>query len=108
MILHCQKEMTKKDNTYRPDWVPENAGKEFATSVVKGVNPKDIKKSEKAVKSRKHLDIDDYVKGVLANDRVILARTITLIESNSLVHNETAQKVLKRILPDTGKSLRIG
>ncbi|HWQ81603.1 MAG TPA: methylmalonyl Co-A mutase-associated GTPase MeaB [Ignavibacteria bacterium] len=100
--------MAKKSNTYKPDWVPENAGKEFATSVVKGVNPKDIKKSDKPVKSRKHLDIDDYVNGVLANDRVVLARTITLIESNSHIHNETAQKVLKKILPDTGKSLRIG
>jgi len=100
--------MTKKANTYKPDWVPDNAGKEFATSVVKGVNPKDIKKSDKSVKSRKHLDIDDYVKGVLSNDRVILARTITLIESSSPAHNETAQKVLKKILPDTGKSMRIG
>ncbi len=99
----------KKENiSYKPDWVPENAGKEFATSVVKGVSPKDIKKSDKSVKSRKHLDIDDYVNGVLANDRVVLARTITLIESNSHVHNETAQKVLKKILPDTGESLRIG
>ncbi|MCE1165481.1 MAG: methylmalonyl Co-A mutase-associated GTPase MeaB [Bacteroidetes bacterium] len=100
--------MTKKSNTYKPDWVPENAGKEFATSVVKGVNPKDIKKTEKSVKTRKHLEIADYVNGVLGNDRVILARTITLIESNSASHNETAQKVLKEILPNTGNSLRIG
>ncbi len=100
--------MTKKSNTYKPDWVPENAGKEFATSVVKGVNPKDIKKTGSPAKSRKHLEIGDYVKGIAENDRVILARAITLIESNSASHNETAQKVLKEILPVTGKSLRIG
>ena len=38
----------------------------------------------------------------------MLARTITLIESNSQEHNETAQKVLKAILPNTGNSLRVG
>jgi len=52
--------------------------------------------------------MDDHVEGVLAGDRTILARTITLVESNSRAHMDMAQEVLKRILPHTGNSIRIG
>jgi len=100
--------MTKKEKSYKPDWVPENAGEAFATKVVKGVNPFKNNSDKKTIKKRKNLDIKDYVIGVLENERTILARTITLIESNSYQHNETAQKVLKEILPFSGNSLRIG
>lgn len=100
--------MAKKSKSYIPDWVPENAGEAFATKVVRGVNMDDVVKKQKSGKKRQDLGIDEYVKGVLDNDRTVLARTITLIESNSPVHNETAQKVLKHILPNTGNSLRIG
>jgi len=100
--------MTKKDKSYKPDWVPENAGEAFTTKVVRGIDMDSVVKKQKSGKKRQSLSIDDYVKGVLENDRTILARTITLIESNSPEHNETAQKVLKQILPNTGNSLRVG
>uniref|UniRef100_A0A832DG61 Methylmalonyl Co-A mutase-associated GTPase MeaB n=1 Tax=Ignavibacterium album TaxID=591197 RepID=A0A832DG61_9BACT len=99
----------KKSNTYKPDWTPENAGEAFAVRVVKGVKSsrsspgagqKDLK--------RKSLSVDDYVSGVLNFDRNILARTITLIESNNPAHHNIAQEVLKKLLPFSGKSLRIG
>jgi len=48
------------------------------------------------------------VTGVLAHDRTILARTITLVESNSPTHMELAQQVLQRLLPHTGRSIRVG
>jgi LAO/AO transport system kinase len=35
--------------------------------------------------------IEDYVAGVLAGDRAILARAITLIESQSPAHEQKAQ-----------------
>ncbi|RMH70619.1 MAG: methylmalonyl Co-A mutase-associated GTPase MeaB [Gemmatimonadetes bacterium] len=57
---------------------------------------------------RKPLTVEDYVQGVLAADRTILARTITLIESNSDQHMQTAQDVLKSLLPHTGNSIRVG
>jgi len=50
----------------------------------------------------------DYVKGILSGDRTLLARAITLIESNSTSHFEQAQDVLKTILQRTGGSIRIG
>jgi len=54
------------------------------------------------------LSVDDYVKGVLAGDRMMLARAITLIESNAPHHFDTAQAVLKQLLPHTGQAIRIG
>lgn len=99
---------SKKQKSYKPDWAPKNAGTEFAIKIVKGVDKGKIKHGETKFSIRRKLEIKDYIDGVLQNDRTILARTITLIESNSSVHNETAQKVLKELLPQTGKSLRIG
>lgn len=104
-----KKQTSKTSNTYKPDWTPENAGDEFAVRVVKGVKSSGSSSStnERDLK-RKHLSVDDYVNGVLKFDRNILARTITLIESNNQTHHDTAQEVLKKLLPHSGKSLRIG
>lgn len=97
----------QKPNTYKPDWTPENAGDEFAVKVVKGVEIKtEVNKSVNS--KRKHLSVDEYVNGVLKFNRNILARAITLIESNNPNHHDTAQEVLKNLLPYSGKSLRIG
>jgi LAO/AO transport system kinase len=54
------------------------------------------------------LSVEDHVRGVLAGERPILARTITLIESNAPAHFERAQAVLTQLLPHTGKSIRVG
>ncbi|PEK98990.1 methylmalonyl Co-A mutase-associated GTPase MeaB [Bacillus sp. AFS017336] len=59
-------------------------------------------------KRKKKLSEDDYVNGVLEGNRTILAQTITLIESNSSTHVITAQNVLTRLLPHSGRSIRIG
>ncbi len=50
----------------------------------------------------------DYIQGVLAGDRNILARAITLIESQAPAHQAKASEVLQALLPQTGKALRIG
>jgi len=52
--------------------------------------------------------VDDYATGVLAGDRALLARAITLVESNSPLHEPQAQELLRRLLPHTGKAKRIG
>lgn len=59
-------------------------------------------------KKRVGLTVDQHVSGVLSGDRSLLARTITLIESNASEHFEKARQVLKALLPRSGKSLRIG
>jgi len=57
---------------------------------------------------RRQLEVEDYVDGVLSGDRTILARTITLIESNRRDHRRMAQEVLTRLLPHTGGAHRVG
>jgi LAO/AO transport system kinase len=52
--------------------------------------------------------VDEYVSGVLAGNRALLARAVTLIESHSPQHEKKAQEVLQGLLPHTGKSKRIG
>ena len=102
-----KKHSSKKNIYSKPDWTPENAGDEFAVRVVKGMEGSSSRSSDKELK-RKYLSVDDYVNGVISSDRNILARTITLIESNNPKHHHTAQEVLKKLLPHSGKSLRIG
>lgn len=56
----------------------------------------------------KLLDAQSYVDGVRGGDRAILARTITLIESEKTKHAELAQEVLQALLPHTGGAYRVG
>jgi LAO/AO transport system kinase len=54
------------------------------------------------------LSVEQYVDGVLAGDRVVLARAITLIESRLAADGEKAAQLLDAVLPHTGKSRRVG
>ena len=102
----------------KPDWVPEKADDKFACRVMGGIegvkdttvgnlNPA-IKSGQLKPKHRLVLSEDDYVSGVSQGSRMTLARAITLIESNNSRHFAKAQRVLQRLLPLTGKALRIG
>lgn len=91
----------------RPEWTPPDAGQGFASHVRPGVQSR-APESKGVRGSRRHLAVEDYVEGVLAGDRATLARAITLIESNAPAHFDTAQAVLKALLPHTGKVLRVG
>ncbi len=51
---------------------------------------------------------EDYIEGILKSDRIALSRAITLIESKKKEHRLIADEVIENILPETGKSLRIG
>lgn len=57
---------------------------------------------------RQQLSIEDHVQGVVGHDRAVLARTITLVESNAPAHFEKAQAVLQQLLPHAGNSIRVG
>ncbi|SDO80779.1 methylmalonyl Co-A mutase-associated GTPase MeaB [Desulforhopalus singaporensis] len=49
-----------------------------------------------------------YVDGVKNGNRLMLARTITLIESALPAHQELAREIVDRLLPETGKGVRLG
>ena len=56
----------------------------------------------------RRLPLPRYVEGVLAGDRMLLARAITVIESNLPSDAELAAHLLDALLPHTGKALRVG
>jgi LAO/AO transport system kinase len=63
---------------------------------------------ESRVPLRARLPIETYIDGILRGDRVILARAITLIESERTADVEAATRLLDSILPHTGRSRRVG
>ncbi|MFT2008382.1 methylmalonyl Co-A mutase-associated GTPase MeaB [Pontibacter sp. 13R65] len=56
----------------------------------------------------KRFSAETYVAGILAGDRVMLSRAITLVESRLPSDQELAQQVINQVLPHTGQSFRIG
>lgn len=50
----------------------------------------------------------EYVDGVLSQDRLMLARTITLIESTLPEHQRLSRVIVDQLLPYTGKGIRLG
>ena len=109
--------MPENDDDLRPSWVPKEDNPEFACSVMRGIdstvnsvteNKYYPKEALRKVPLRKKLTVDEYVKGVESGDRMILAKAITLIESNAPRDFDKAQRVLQALLPRTGKALRIG
>jgi len=58
--------------------------------------------------ARKLLSANEYIDGVLSEDRFILGKAITLIESEKAEDQLLANEVLEALIPKTGKSMRIG
>jgi len=98
-----------------PEWGKNNC-KAYSSRIIPGVSDsydkKPIYKSERDSKkkyiSRKQLSVDDYIQGILNQDRAILGRAITLIESQSFQHRNMAQKILNQLAPQIGQSIRVG
>ncbi len=105
-----------REKNHKPDWVPENAGAEFTTSVMTGVEgghdgipgQASIAVPHRPTPRRRRLTVDEYVAGVLAGDRNTVAQAITLVESNAPAHFEMGQEVLRQLIPSTGNSIRVG
>ena len=109
--------MPDKDDDLSPSWVPKEKNPEFACTVMRGIDsavnsvtsakyyPKE---NLRRVPLRKKMSVEEYVEGVKKGDRMILAKAITLIESNAPKDFDKAQRVLQALLPRTGHSLRIG
>lgn len=94
------------NNKRKPEWTPANSGKEFTSSIIEG--KKTVHPPIDHLVKEKHYNLDALVNGVLKSDRTLLAKAITLIESNAEKHFEMGQELIKELLPFSGKSIRIG
>ena len=54
------------------------------------------------------METQDYIDGVLAQNRRIVAKTITLIESSLPSHQEKAKTIVDALLSQSGNAVRIG
>ena len=105
------------ENSRPPEWMSNEPNDACASRVLNGVagghdglqatRSSDQTPPDNPIR-RRRLSPEEYVQGVLDQDRTILARAMTLVESNAPVHMEVAQQVLKRLLPHSGNSIRIG
>ena len=91
---------TDSRDSKRPEWQPEDAGAKFACRVMDGVasGHDGISSYQKVaadaasgasapVFTRPAYTADDYAEGVLAGNRAVLGRAITLMESNAPKHH---------------------
>lgn len=53
-------------------------------------------------------DLQYYIDGVLGADRRVLAKAITLVESAAETHRAQARRLVDRLLPKTGRAVRLG
>lgn len=99
----------ENNDIYKPEWAPAEGGREFACFVMKGqaeeARPKDEVRAPLKVGK---LTLEDYKRGVLSGDRMILSRAITLIESNAPKHFDMGQELIQSLLPYTGGAMRVG
>lgn len=91
--------------TRRPSWHPDDAGPEFATFEL----PPEAKPLTRPKRSRRlQPDATELAESIRNGDRAALARAISLVESNNRDHINSAGRIIEQLLPETGKSWRIG
>lgn len=52
--------------------------------------------------------IEELIIGIKSGNKRLIAKAITLVESKKAEHRLQAEELLKKILPDTGNSIRVG
>lgn len=57
---------------------------------------------------RRELTAEDYLSGILEGNITILSQAITMVESLLPEHHDMAQEIIRRCLPHSGRSVRIG
>jgi LAO/AO transport system kinase len=100
-------------NDMKPEWSDPERPEVFSSIVRKGVETEaGAATFQKSGRFRKKGSagptVEELTKGVLNGNRGLLARAITLIESDAERHFTQAQELLHNLLPHTGKSIRIG
>lgn len=89
-----------------PEWAPREGGSGFSSRVVEGAPcgaPVARRRPPSALPG-----VEELEAGIRSGNRTLLARAITLVESNNAVHQARAQQLLQALLPLTGRSLRVG
>lgn len=97
----------------KPEWANPDDPDKFSTVIRKGQEQITGEVTfQKNVRFQKRgstePSLDELYEGVLKGDRSLLARAITLVESNAEQHFQKAQALLQKLLVHSSKSIRIG
>lgn len=87
-------------------WTPNDPSQAFAGFVSAGTD--ETRHLGRKPRKREPLEADEAIKGILAGNRTLLARAITLTESKAPKHRTIASEILRRCLPKSGGAVRIG
>jgi LAO/AO transport system kinase len=101
------------DTGKRPEWSDPNEPEKFSSVIRKGQEQESQATSiPKNIRFQKRHSIEPSIEelfnGVIKGDRSLLARAITLVESNAEHHFYKAQELLRKLLDKSGNSIRIG
>jgi LAO/AO transport system kinase len=101
--------MSDETNVVKPEWAPQGAGSEFASFVSPGVaGAQNSAPTDFVPPVAKAPGPEQLAEGLLAGNRAMLARAITMVESNAPKHRAMADELVRMIMPHAGKSIRIG
>lgn len=89
------------------EFLEENLGT-LVTTAGTAIEGRTAVAPEKVKRARRRIDIDDLFEGVRSGNRTKLARAITLLESTAPAHKVLAQELLVKLLPFSGKAMRVG
>lgn len=98
----------------KPEWFDPDKADSFSSVVKPGVSAGNTErpptKSGRFVKKKNVPRIDpvSLAEDIKAGGRTALAKGITLIESNAEHDFQTAQTLLHKLLPESGRSIRVG
>lgn len=98
----------RDEKSYLPEWVIEGEEDTFATVVKRGVTDPGDRHAEDGPGRKGEPTVEALTEGVRQNNKTLLARAITLVESNSPARYAKGREILKRIGPEPGESLRVG
>ena len=84
--------------------------KESALHVLEGCPMPELphQPARRAARREQPLSVKQYVDGILAGDRTVLARAITLVESSREADRALAEQIVEECLPHSGRSIRVG
>jgi len=103
-------ENPRNPNSRPPEWAGDGRG--ISSGVMPGVKGghDGLPGGRLHNKRRRHpgFSQQQMLDGVRKGDRTVLGRVISMVESNAEHHMDLAQNLLRELLPETGKALRIG
>ncbi len=92
--------------------VPKTEKFKSALKVNEGIEPPPQINSEVKkliLKNRKeNISAEQFIEGILEGNRTLLSKAITLVESTLPEHSAMAQHIIKKCLPYSGNSIRLG